>query len=139
MNEILSALVGQPKPLVVNTDLDGLLSALILTNYWGASVGGFCNSKNKIWIRKGLPMRDCIFVDMFVNMPTVACIDQHIIATDEEHAQTLGWSGRIANPNLDRKRTFKNNYTLKFPFSASIYLLAMTNTPEKWFDPKQTI
>ena len=139
MNEMLSALVGQPKPLVVNTDLDGLLSALILTNYWGASVGGFCNSKNKIWIRKGLRMRDCIFVDMFVNMPTVACIDQHIIATDEEHAEKLGRSGRIANPNLDRKRTFKDNYALKFPFSASMYLLAMTNTPEKWFDPERTM
>lgn len=130
----LSALIGGPKPLLVNTDMDGIFSALLLTNYWGATVGGFCNSKDRIWVRNDLKLKDCIVVDMYVASNQATCIDQHMIAVDKDHAKKIGWSGRVANPNLDRSRVFDGAYATKYPLSTAAYLLSLVPVPDEWFN-----
>ncbi len=113
---------------IINTDLDGIFSGLILHNFLNWEIVGFCDSAESIWIDKNRcnNLSDCIFIDMFVFPEEIKCIDQHIISVDEEHNNLLTQSKNKLNPNLINKRNFLPNqsYYKKYPFGTVHFIIA---------------
>ena len=114
--------------IIVNTDIDGIFSALILHNYMNCEVAGFCNSAETVWIDKSRisSIYDGVYIDMFVPRNDVICIDQHIVAIDEEHCRKIISLGTKFNPNLDNPRfhTPSSSYYRKYPFATIHYVIA---------------
>ena len=91
---------------IVNTDIDGILTGLLLQHHLNWEVVGFCDSKDTIWITPGLieKIEDVIFLDIYVAHPSLKCIDQHIVAKDSNHGLHLAKNPNKQNPNLERLR-----------------------------------
>ncbi|MBQ7765965.1 MAG: hypothetical protein IJ397_03870 [Lachnospiraceae bacterium] len=115
------------KNIVINTDIDGFLSGMILQKYYGCKVVGFSDSDEYIWLSPEIKSIDePVYIDIFINKPEVYSIDQHIIAYDATYIENfLSWGTKM-NPNLDIvKTTYKKDYTHKFPFGTVHYLIAL--------------
>lgn len=114
--------------IVVNTDIDGVLSAYVLCKYCGCEIVGFSNSRDCVWWRedKMRDVFDAVYLDMYVAHPKVLTIDQHIIAHDAAMAAQLDEFGTKLNPNIENVRTFMPNesYARKYPFGTVHYILA---------------
>lgn len=122
----LTELFKQNPNIIINTDIDGFLSGMILHTYCGCNVVGFSNSKSEVWVAPSInDIYKPIYIDLFVNRPDVYCIEQHIIAIDETHNQKLKHLGTKFNPNLERPgRTFVDDYYHKYPFATVHYIIA---------------
>lgn len=126
----LSEIFSNNKDIIINTDIDGFLSSMILQKYYGCKVVGFSNSRETIWVTPEVKsIYDPIYIDLYVNSPNVICIDQHIIAFNKSHHEKIRAMGTKINPNLDRERTFvgdmKSDYYHKYPFGTVHYLVSL--------------
>lgn len=116
------------RKIVINTDIDGFLSGMLLKEYYQCEIVGFSNSKESIWVTPEIEsVRSPIYIDIFINSPEVYCIDQHIVAKDDEHYERLRSYNTKMNPNLDiEKRVFTPwGYFNKYPFGTVHYLIAL--------------
>ena len=122
-------LLQKNKKIIVNTDIDGVLSAFVLCKFCGCEIVGFSNSDDRVWWRKDKigSIYDGVYIDMYVPRKDVVTIDQHIIAYDEEELHTIASFGTKINPNLENPRTFTpgESYKYKYPFGTVHYLLAI--------------
>ena len=124
---------ARTKRIVINSDIDGLLSGMLLQKYYDCEIVGFSNSKDAIWLKPEVGSLDePIYIDIFINKPNVFCIDQHVVAYDKDHLERLLSYGTKLNPNLDiSKRTFigdlgrTRGYFNKYPFGTVHYLIAL--------------
>ena len=120
------------RQIVINSDIDGFLSGMLLCKYYNCKVVGFTNSKESIWISPEVKsIKDPVYIDIFINSPEVFSIDQHIVAYNDDHIDRLLRYGTKMNPNLDiSRRTFCggkgnfNDYYHKYPFGTVHYLMA---------------
>ena len=117
--------------IIINTDLDGLISGLLLTNFCNCEVVGFTNSSDAIWINKNKSKSvfDAVYVDMFVLDKNVITLDQHIVSLNENHHKLLIENKNKINPNFDNPRYHLPNdsYFSKYPFGTVHYLIALFN------------
>jgi len=121
------------KQIVINTDIDGFLSGMLLCKYYDCEVVGFSDSRERIWLRPDIEsLKEPVYIDIFINDPEVYGIDQHIVAKDREHAETIRSWGTKMNPNIDVCcRCFypacrrADDFTHKYPFGTVHYLLAL--------------
>lgn len=111
--------------IIINNDIDGFLSGMILQHYLGCEVVGFTNSKDKVWVIPEVQsIYDPVYIDMYVNRPDVVCIDQHVVADNQERFNRILAYGTKLNPNLQlAPRTLENNYKKKYPFGTVHYLI----------------
>ena len=86
---MVSALLN--KKIIINSDIDGLLSGLILKKYLNCDLAGFSNSHNCVWIDKSRinSIYDAVYIDMFITNKNVICLDQHIVAVNTFHHEKL--------------------------------------------------
>jgi hypothetical protein len=117
------------KPIIINTDLDGIISGLILSKYLNCRIVGFSNSAEKIWLEEPLAhdYKKACFVDMYVANPDTMTIDQHIVSVNAEHHNILIQNQNKINPNLLNKRCFLPNqsYYMKYPFGTIHFIIAL--------------
>lgn len=121
------------KKIVINTDIDGFLSGMILQKYYDCEVVGFSNSKDCIWLTPDITsIHKPVYIDIFINTPKTYCIDQHIVAYDNAQLERILAYRTKMNPNLDvSKRTYsgdlghKSDYFHKYPFGTVHYLIAL--------------
>ena len=122
-------LLNESKKIIINSDIDGVLSGLILSNFANCVVVGFSNSDNMVWIdqTKINTIYDAVYIDMFVANSNVKCIDQHIVSVNEEHHRILNANPNKLNPNFDNPRFHlpNNSYYNKYPFGTIHYLIAI--------------
>ena len=122
-------LLRNNKKIIINSDIDGVLSGLILTNFTNCEVVGFSNSDNTVWIDKSKTnsIYDAVYIDMFVANSNVKCIDQHIVSVNEQHHRILNANPNKLNPNFDNPRFHlpNNSYYNKYPFGTIHYLIAI--------------
>lgn len=117
----MSTMNLEGRRIIVNNDFDGCLSSKIMTTLYNGKVVGFSNSKDKLWFVDGETFNgDELFIDMFT--PYYESIDQHIPPMDFEKS----WS-----PNKERGIYAFGAYTSKFPFSTSLWLLAIAARDNK--------
>ncbi|MCK5815306.1 MAG: hypothetical protein KAH07_05120 [Flavobacteriaceae bacterium] len=133
------------KPIIINSDLDGVFSGLILKKYLNCKIVGFTNSDEFVWFdeESSFAYADVCFVDIFLANPTVICVDQHIIASNEEHFNTLSQNQNKINPNLLQPRFHVPNssYRTKYPFGTVHFIIALLEREgiEMQFDLKKSI
>lgn len=110
-----------------NLDLDGVISGTI-AHYISPSIkmGGFSNSKNRMYVRSGAKANNTIQIDINSNNPSVWTIDQHILNLNA--SDSVNFSRRI-NPHEsfgdDFKRAVNQSYSRKFPYSTAVLMIAM--------------
>lgn len=127
---MLKEIFKKNKNIVINTDIDGFLSGMLLQKYYDCKVVGFSNSRETIWLEPTVKsILEPIYIDIYLNHPEVICIDQHIIAFNKKHHNTILEQGTKLNPNLDRGRTFvgdlTGDYYHKYPFGTVHYLIKL--------------
>lgn len=128
----LKTLFDKNKNIIINTDIDGFLSGMLLQSYYGCRVVGLSNSWDCVWTDPAYEqatadaLRDAIYIDLFVADPAVVCIEQHIIGYDEAHNRRIAAMGTKINPNIMRhNRTFAGDYFHKYPFGTVHFLIAL--------------
>lgn len=126
----LSEIFASNRNIIINSDIDGILSGMILQAYYGCKIVGFSNSRETIWVSEDVAsIYDPVYIDLYVNKPKVACIEQHIVAFDKNHLSQIKGLGTKLNPNLDRNRTFcgdaDSDYFHKYPFGTVHYLISL--------------
>lgn len=123
----LQEVFAKNKNIIINTDIDGILSGIILCNYCGCKVAGFSNSKETVWLCDNITsVYEPVYIDMFVPRNNVYCVDQHIVSVNDVHHDIFVALGTKMNPQFDRHRIFKKwDYTYKYPFGAVHYIIAM--------------
>lgn len=110
-----------------NLDLDGVISGTI-AHYISPSIkmGGFSNSKNRMYVRSGAKSYNTIQIDINSNNPSVWTIDQHILNLNA--SDSVNYSRRI-NPHEsfgdEFKRAVNQSYSRKFPYSTAVLMIAM--------------
>ena len=117
------------KAIIINSDLDGIISGLLLSKFLNCKIVGFTNSKEYVWFNEGfnIPYSEVVFVDIFIANPEVICIDQHIISVDITHHDTLKVNENKLNPNLLNPRFHSptKSYRTKYPFGTAHFILAL--------------
>lgn len=125
----MKELLKKNNKIIVNTDIDGVLSAFVLCKYCGCEIVGFSNSAECVWWRKDKisSIYEAVYIDMYVPRKDVLTIDQHIIAYDKDTLSAIASYGTKMNPNIDNPRTFlpNNSYYLKYPFGTIHYILSL--------------
>lgn len=110
-----------------NLDLDGVISGTI-AHYISPSIkiGGFSNSKNRMYVRSESKSNNTIQIDINSNNPNVWTIDQHILNLNT--SDSVNYSRRI-NPHESFGDEFKmavnQQYSRKFPYSTAVLMIAM--------------
>lgn len=125
----LTELFKQNPDIVINTDIDGILSGLLLVKYCQCNIVGFTNSEDTVWLADGHDdLYGGIYVDMFVTNPRAICIDQHVVAINDEHMQSIRNERSVFSPQSDdvnNLRVFdKWGFENKYPFGTFQYLIA---------------
>lgn len=135
VGETIRSLFQPNKKCIINADLDGVLSGMLLQEFLGWEVIGYsscCGRPNdELWIMKNvINFDDCVFVDLPVYVPNISVIDQHFVAFEEDSIAKYNMPGNKVNPNIIRSRLFKdksgrNQYTGKYPFGTVHFVLAV--------------
>lgn len=111
--------------LIINTDIDGIISGLLLSNFCDCKVVGFSNSLDKVWldVSKCSSIYDGVYVDMYVPNENTITIDQHIIAVNNIHLKMISQNSNKINPNIYNPRFFLpiDSYKRKYPFGLPLY------------------
>ncbi len=113
---------------VNNLDLDGVISGTI-AHYINPTIkmGGFSDSKERMYIRSGAKSSNTIQIDINSNNPSVWTIDQHILNINVSDSTNLS---RRINPHEsfgdDFKRAVNQSYSRKFPYSTAVLMIAMS-------------
>jgi len=133
INQEIKNIFTRNRKCIVNADLDGILSGMILQHFLDWKIVGYssCSGKedDEIWLEdKKEDLGDCIFVDLPVCINTYSIVDQHFVQFDTSD-QFLNTKNKV-NPNIMRNRVFLNDtknceYTKKYPFGTVHFILAI--------------
>lgn len=111
------------KDININIDEDGIMSAIILNMCYGKHIGGFNNNDTVVIVEEDKGIRDNIYIDLHVGYEDIKSIDQHCVAVDKIHLKQLQNNENKMNPNIEYGISW-NNFTDKFCYSTTIYLIA---------------
>jgi len=124
----MNPLLSPKQKCIINTDLDGLYSGLLLHNFLDWEIVGFCDSKESIWVDRNRVSKisDCVFIDIFVFPENLKCIDQHIVSVNHSHFKKFSSNENKLNPNLLNERNFlpDTSYFKKYPFGTAHFIIA---------------
>ncbi len=150
---ILESFFKREGACIINADLDGLLSGMLLQKYCKWKIVGFsmCNgtATDNLWIDSDIAeISNLIYVDLFTPGTGFSCIDQHMVAIDDEHCRELQQEILKLNPNIIRGRTLfsdnhKNGYTAKYPFGTVHFIVNCLENigliKDDWSIPKKEV
>lgn len=135
LNDEITNLFTKNRKCIINADLDGLLSGMVLEEFLGWEIVGFssCSGKpdDELWLyNNNEDLKDCVFVDLPVYLEKYSTIDQHFIAFDKESVDSYKENENKVNPNIIRERVFKKDdgsseYTMKYPFGTVHFIIAV--------------
>lgn len=128
--------IFQPnRKCIINTDLDGILSGMILQHFLNWDVVGYSSCcgrlDDELWLmNEDENIKDCVFVDLPVSIREISVIDQHFVAFNEQSILDYESNNNKVNPNIMRRKVFKNKsggceYTSKYPFGTIHFILAI--------------
>jgi hypothetical protein len=135
LNDDIKNLFTKGRECIINTDLDGLLSGMLLQEFLDWKIVGYSSccgkSNDELWLKdKSENIRDCVFVDLPVCVKEISSIDQHFVLYDKTSINKINCNQNKINPNIMRHRMLKNGmgnneYTLKYPFGTVHFILAI--------------
>jgi hypothetical protein len=124
---MLKELFAKNPYIIINTDIDGILSGIILCKYCNCKIVGFTNSKDTVWLAEGYDnLYKYVYIDMFVTNDEATCIDQHIVAVNEPHMERIIKLGNKYSPQSDDSNNLRvfssKGFKYKYPFGTVQYL-----------------
>lgn len=135
LNNEITNLFTKNRKCIINADLDGLLSGMVLEKFLGWEIVGFssCSGKHddELWLYNADEnLKECVFVDLPVYIEKYSTIDQHFIAFDKESVDSYKENENKVNPNIIRERVFRKDdgsseYTMKYPFGTVHFIIAV--------------
>ena len=131
LDEFVSQLFSENRKCIVNADLDGLLSGMLLQYFLKWSIVGFsyCSgsqNEEEVWLcDENEYIEDCVFVDLPVVVPEISVIDQHFVSLNGVFIKKYESTRNKLNPNVMKKLTLKKNYGDKYPFGTVHFILAI--------------
>ena len=118
----------QNNKIIINSDIDGVISGLLLSNFCNCEVVGFSNSADKVWLdtSKCNSIYDGVYIDMYVPNESTITVDQHIIAINKEHLERIQTNSNKINPNIYNQRYLlpTTSYYKKYPFGTCHYIIS---------------
>ena len=131
MNELnLHNILYPKRKCIINADLDGILSGMLLQKFLNWEIVGFSscsgNEADEIWISTPRTnVVDCVFVDLPVAYKRIDTIDQHFVLFSRDSVDRYMGCGNKINPNAMRGFCYNNgNYTSKYPFGTVHFIIA---------------
>ena len=126
---MLKELFAKNPYIIINTDIDGVLSGVILCKYCNCKIVGFTNSKDSVWLADGYDdLYKYVYIDMFVTNDKTTCIDQHIVAVNDSHMEKILQLGNKFSPQSDDAKNLRvfssKGFKYKYPFGTVQYLIA---------------
>jgi hypothetical protein len=132
VDSLIADIFTTNRKCIINADLDGILSGMLLSQFLHWDVVGFSacagTPDDELWIRDSHLIDDCVFVDLPVVAGNFAAVDQHYSALSINDFNTLRSDMLKINPNILRGRYFSNpdgRYTAKYPFGTVHFVLAI--------------
>lgn len=129
-SSLMTTLFAPNQQCIINADLDGILSGMILQKYLGWRIVGFssCSGSpsDELWVMSpGVNLVKCVFVDLPVALKSVHTIDQHFVSYDSDSVNRYNCCGNKLNPNSMRGRCYINgDYCRKYPFGTVHFIIA---------------
>ncbi len=116
-------ILEKDKNCILSPDSDGLLCGLFMSHYLDWKIRGFYDGK-VLLLKKGVALKDCVFLDMEIYRADVKSVGQHMLLYDK-HNPPNGWDsfGNSISANNLHQYDFKNDFKSKYPFG-TIHLLA---------------
>ena len=115
---------------IINADLDGILSGMLLQKYLNWEVMGFSScsggTSDEIWVTEPkVDITECVFVDLPVATKMITTIDQHFTLLDNDSVGRYLRCGNKINPNAMRGYCYNNgDYCSKYPFGTVHFIIA---------------
>ena len=115
--------------IIINTDIDGILSGIILCKYCNCKIVGFTNSKDSVWLADDYDdLYKYVYIDMFVTNDETICIDQHVVAVNDSHMHSIIKLGNKFSPQSADSRNLRvfssKGFKCKYPFGTVQYIIA---------------
>ncbi len=130
----LNAVLQRERKVVINADLDGILTGMLLQKYLDWEVAGYsaCNGtlQDELWLTDpDMPLEDAVFTDLPVCLDGVAVIDQHFVALDNTTVMNYRADQNKINPNIMRGYAYRmpdgtGKYFNKYPYNTMQIVLA---------------
>jgi hypothetical protein len=126
---MLKELFAKNPYIIINTDIDGILSGIILCKYCNCQIVGFTNSKDTVWLADNYnDLYKYVYIDMFVTNDKAICIDQHVVAVNDTHMKNIIKLGNKFSPQSDDANNLRifssKGFKNKYPFGTVQYLIA---------------
>ena len=113
---------------IISPDSDGLMCALLMSQYFDWKIKGFYDGKVLLY-QKDIDPKNCIFLDIEIARKNVKSVGQHLITPCnkiyKEHGNNV--FENCLSPNLLRNYDQKNNFQLKFPMATVHFLISILN------------
>src|SRR5574344_1186128 len=110
-NNAIKNIFIKNRKCIINTDLDGILSGMLLQKFLGWDIVGYSSCCGKVtdelWLKnQDEVLSNCVFVDLPVCINDFFVIDQHFIAFEEDSIRGYENNFNKINPNIMRRRVF---------------------------------
>lgn len=135
LNNDITSIFEPNRKCIINADLDGLISGMILNRFLDWEIVGFSSCcgrpDDELWLYDiNEDITECVFVDLPVCINSCSAVDQHFVAFDMDSVEHYNNDRNKANPNIIKKRVLSdgfvgNQYTRKYPFGTVHFIIAV--------------
>jgi len=119
-------LVKKDLDCIISPDADGMLCGLFMSHYLNWRIVGYYDNGKNLILKKGIHAKDCVFLDTEIYRPEIRSIGHHIslFRKDKTDVDADNYKNCL-NPNNLRGRTFKEDFSLKYPIGTIHILLCI--------------
>ena len=123
---------------IINTDIDGLLTACLLHHVKGWPIIGMYDTK-RLWVNQEvdepLDMQSTIWVDVDMCWPSALSLSQHVVTTTAGDAESVHAFRDTINPSLAFGHAQDSTYGTKYPFGTFQWAWWLIEKCPATFDP----
>ncbi len=116
-------LIQKEQNCIISPDADGMLCGLFMSHFLNWKIVGYYDNGKNLILKNNIKVKDCIFLDTEIYRPNIKSIGHHISLLRQNNTEiNLSNYSSCLNPNNLRYRTFKENFSKKYPMG-TIHLL----------------
>ena len=111
---------------IISPDSDGLMSALLMSNYLNWKIKGFYDGKVLVY-EKNTKLSECVFLDMEIAIKNIRSLGQHMITPHNKTYELFGNDiyQNCLSPNKLRNYDANKSFRLKFPMASVHFLISL--------------
>lgn len=117
---------------VISPDADGMLCGLFMSHYLNWEIVGYYDNGKNLILKNGTATKDCIFLDTEIYRKGIRSCGHHIVLYSEKN-KPEDWDNfyNCLNPNNLRRRSLKEEFSLKYPMGTIHLLLCIVGKDQK--------